>query len=436
MKTITFSTLYPNRVHPRHGIFVEQRLRHLLETREVESHVVAPVPWFPWDHPAFGHYAAFARVPYYEERHGIPIYHPRYPLLPKVGLSSAPLMMATALKPVLEGIVERGFDFDLIDAHYAYPDGVAAVALGQHFGKPVVMSLLGDDVITYPKFLAPRRLLLWAVGRVAGITSVCEALKRRLVEWGGPEEKVRVILNGVDLDLFGPVDREAVRARLGLAGTVLLSVGHATPRKGHHLAIEALRDLPEATLMIAGDGWYEGRLRELAASLGVASRVRFLGHVEQEDLKLYYGAADALVLASSREGIANVLLEAMACGTPVIATAVWGTPEAIDRLEAGVLMEERTAAALVAAARRLFADYPDRAATRRHAAGFQWERTSREHLEVLREAVAHGAGAVPATRSQAGSSAAAAPSSRPPGGRPWRRDGRRRPAALPGSPRG
>jgi teichuronic acid biosynthesis glycosyltransferase TuaC len=390
MKTVTFSTLYPNCVQPRHGIFIEQRLRHLLETGEVETQVIAPVPWFPWGHPAFGHYGDFARVPYYEERYGIPIYHPRYPRLPKVGLSSAPLLMATAVKPVLEGIHERGFDFDLIDAHYVYPDGVAAVALGQCFGKPVVMSVLGDDVITYPKYPVPRRLLLWAVDHAAGITAVCEALKHRLGEWGAPEEKVRVVLHGVDLELFHPVDRAAVRARLGLSGTVLLSVGHATPRKGHHLAIEALRDLPEATLMIAGDGWYEGHLHELAVSLRVEDRVRFLGQVEQEDLKDYYSAADALVLASSREGIANVLLEAMACGAPVIATAVWGTPEAVNAPEAGVLMEERTAPALVEAAHRLFEHYPDRSATRRHAAGFRWEQTSHDHLEVLRGAVVAG----------------------------------------------
>ncbi|HKI06629.1 MAG TPA: glycosyltransferase family 4 protein [Thermoanaerobaculia bacterium] len=385
MRTVTFSTLYPNRAQPRHGIFIEQRLRHLLKTGAVESHVVAPVPWFPWPHAAFGHYGIFAQVPYYEERHGIPIYHPRYPLLPKVGLSSAPLMMATAVKPVLEGMIERGFDFDLIDAHYAYPDGVAAVILGQHFGKPVVMSVLGDDVITYPRYPIPRRLLLWAVDHAFGITSVCEALKSRLVAWGAPEEKVRVVFQGVDLELFQPVDRAAARRRLGLTGTVLLSVGHATPRKGHHLAIEALRDLPGVTLMIAGDGWYEKTLRELAAALGVEDRVRFLGQVDQEALKEYYSAADALVLASSREGMANVLLEAMACGAPVIATAVWGTPEAISCPEAGVLMTERTAGALVEAARRLFDHYPDRAATRRHAAGFSWERTSRDLLEVLRE---------------------------------------------------
>lgn len=388
VKIVTFSTLYPNQAQPRHGIFVEQRLRHLLETERVESRVVAPAPWFPSTRPLFGHYAVFARIPRDEQRHGIGICHPRYPLIPKAGLSSAPLLMAAAVRPVLARMIAEGYDFDALDAYYAYPDGVAAVILGRHFRKPVVLSLLGDDVITYPRYCIPRRLLLWAVRRAAGITSVCQALKDRLVAWGGPEEKIRVILHGVDLEMFRPVDRCAVRSRLGLSGPVLLSVGHATPRKGHHLAIEALRGLPGVTLMIAGDGGYLEPLKALAASQGVADRVRFLGHVDQEDLRDYYGAADALVLASSREGIANVLLESMACGTPVIATSVWGTPEVINVPEAGVLMRERSAEDLVEAARRLFDRYPDRAATQRHAANFRWEQTSRQHLEVLHEVLA------------------------------------------------
>jgi glycosyltransferase involved in cell wall biosynthesis len=230
-------------------------------------------------------------------------------------------------------------------------------------------------------------MILWAVNRCAGVTTVCQALKDRLVEVGAPAEKIRVVLHGVDPGLFHPVDREAVRRRLGLTGRVLLSVGHLTKRKGHHLAIQALTELPDTTLLIVGDGWMEGELRELARSLGLEDRVRLLGHLEQEDLKEYYGAADALVLASSREGIANVLIESMACGTPVIATPVWGTPEAVNVPEAGVLMRDRSVGALVEAAGRLFADYPDREATYRHAATFTWERTSREHLEVLRAAM-------------------------------------------------
>jgi glycosyltransferase involved in cell wall biosynthesis len=285
-------------------------------------------------------------------------------------------------------MLRQGFDFDVIDGHYLYPEGVAAALLGLWFGRPVVLSVLGDDAITLPGFRLPRRMILWAVERAAGVTAVCQALKDRLVEVGAPAEKIRVVIHGVDLEMFRPVDRAAVRRRLGLSGRVLLAVGHVTKRKGQHLAVQALPHLPGTTLLIAGDGWMEESLRTMARDLSVADRVRFLGHVEQENLRDYYGAADALVLASSREGIANVLIESMACGTPVIATPVWGTPEAVTVPAAGVLMRDRSVEALVEAARRLFADYPDRAATRRHAETFTWERTSRDHLEVLRAAAA------------------------------------------------
>ena len=387
MRTVTFTTLYPNESQPRHGIFVEQRLRHLLSTGAVESQVVAPVPWFPFTSRRFGKYSVFARVPPYEERHGIRIWHPRFPLIPKMGETMTPLLIALGARAALERMRDDGFDFDLIDAHYLYPDGVAAALLARHFGRPVVSSVLGDDVITHPEFRLPRRMIVWAVRRSAGVTCVCQALKERLVAVGAPADKVAVILHGVDFELFQPVNREEVRRRLGLSGTVLVSVGHATPRKGHHLAIQALASLPEVTLLIAGDGWYEETLRKLAAEVGVQDRVRFLGHVAQEDLKDLYGAADALVLASSREGLANVLLEAMACGTPVIATAVWGTPEAVTAPEAGVLMRDRSAEALVEAARELFTHYPDHESTRRHASQFRWERTNAEHLALLSQAV-------------------------------------------------
>src|SRR5207253_8046638 len=117
-------------------------------------------------------------------------------------------------------------------------------------------------------------------------------------------------------------------------------------------------------------------LENLAANLGIKDRVRFLGSLDREALCDVYNSADALVLASSREGWANVLLESMACGTPVIGSAVWGTPEVIARPEAGLLMEKRDAASIVAAVKELRRALPDRAATRRYAEGFDWQATS------------------------------------------------------------
>ena len=116
---------------PHHGIFVENRLRNLLASGEVASLVVAPVPWFPFKHKSFGRYASFARVPREEQRHDITVLHPRYPLPPKVGMSSAPVLMYAALRTLFAEILKARFRFDLIDAHYFYPDGVAAVLLGR-----------------------------------------------------------------------------------------------------------------------------------------------------------------------------------------------------------------------------------------------------------------------------------------------------------------
>jgi glycosyltransferase involved in cell wall biosynthesis len=125
-------------------------------------------------------------------------------------------------------------------------------------------------------------------------------------------------------------------------------------------------------------------LRALAAKLGVQERVHFLGRRSQPELRSLYSAVDALVLASSREGWANVLLEAMACGAPVVASNVWGTPEVVAAPEAGVLMHELSAAGVAQGVTRLRAAMPDRAQTRRYAEKFDWLSTTQGQLRVFR----------------------------------------------------
>jgi glycosyltransferase involved in cell wall biosynthesis len=171
----------------------------------------------------------------------------------------------------------------------------------------------------------------------------------------------------------------------------LLSVGNLVPLKGHDLAIRALQLLPGMELVIIGDGPEREALGTLARELGLSDRVTFVGVMAQEDLRHYFGAADALVLASSREGWANVLLESMACGTPVIASKVGGTPEVVTAAEAGLMMEERTPTALADAVRRLFEHYPDRGATRRYAEGFSWAETTAGQLRLFSRILAAGA---------------------------------------------
>ena len=397
INTLVFTTLYPNSEQPHHGIFVENRLRHLLSTGEVRAQVVAPVPYFPWRHPRFGSYAAFARVPGREQRHGITVQHPRFPVIPKLGTSLSPLLLYLAMRRVAASGALNPGDFDLIDAHYFYPDGVAAALLARAWGKPLVVTARGTDVNLVPEYPMARRQILWAAAQADAVNTVCEALKHRLVELGVDAGKITVLRNGVDLEAFRPADRAAARAKLGLRRTTLVSVGHLIPRKGHDIALRALARIPEAELLIAGEGPERSRLEALAVQLGVHERTRLLGRVSHGHLPELYSAADALVLASSREGWANVLLDSMACGTPVVASDVWGTGEVVRDAAAGTLVPERTPEAFAAAITRLLAAPPDRRATRAYAERFGWDDTSKGQLRVFRSVL----GRVPAEPAEA-----------------------------------
>jgi len=397
MKLLTFSSLFPNTVKPSHGIFVETRLRYLLGSGKVASKVVAPVPWFPSSNPRFGDYAAFSKVPAHEVRSGIEVSHPRYLVIPKVGMTAAPWLMAQACKAEIGRIIDEGYDFDAIDAHYFYPDGVAAVMLGKYFNKPVVITARGTDINLIPQYALPRKQLMWAAHNAAGMITVCNALREEMIGLGIPGERIVALRNGVDLQRFQPGDRQAARASLGIDGFTIVSVGVLDPRKAHDLTIGALALMPDVKLLLAGIGPERKKLEAQAERLGVADRVTFLGAVPQTELKQYYNAADAMVLASSREGWANVLLESMACGTPVVASNVWGTPEVVAAPAAGVLMKERTAAGIAEALGRLRGAYPDHAATRRYAEGFSWDATTEGQLQLFGRILQERA-AVPAGR--------------------------------------
>lgn len=345
---------------------------------------MAPVPWFPSTSPRFGSYADFAHVPRHEERLGFSIEHPKYVLLPKIGMNTTPATMYAAALPVLRRL-QKERDFDLIDAHYFYPDGVAAAWLGRKLNKPVVITSRGTDVNLIPQFRLPRQMILKAAESAAHLIAVSQALKDEMVGFGIPTDRITVLRNGVDLKLFHPGGREEARATFGMSGKNLLSVGWLIERKGHDLIISALPSLPDYTLFIAGSGPEKANLEALAKRLGVASRVRFLGNLPQAQLQKAYSAADALVLASSREGWPNVLLESMACGSPVIASNVWGNPEVVAKPAAGVLMKDRTPEGIAEGVTRLFAALPARAATRAYAEDFSWDATTEGQITLFKK---------------------------------------------------
>jgi glycosyltransferase involved in cell wall biosynthesis len=296
----------------------------------------------------------------------------------------SPFFLYLSLIGHVRELVARKGDFDLIDAHVYYPDGVAAALVARTLQKPIAVTARGTDLNLYPKrYPLVGRMIAKAAREVDASITVCAALKHALVELGADPATVHVMRNGVDLDLFRPIDRKTARSRWRLSRRTLLSVGHLIERKGHDLVIQALEQLPDVDLIIAGDGPEKGRLQRLASKLGIADRVRFAGVVEHDDLPMLYSAVDGLVLASSREGWPNVLLEALACGTPVIATRNWGTPEIVSVPEAGLLVDERTPEALARAAHDVLQAPPNRAETRRFAEGFSWDATTDAQLSLF-----------------------------------------------------
>lgn len=383
-RTLLFSGLYPSSIRPGYGIFVETRLRELLGSGQVQTKVVAPVPWFFSTHPRFGDYARMASTPRRETYRGVDVQHPRYFLPPKVGMNIAPFSLAMGAAPAVQRLLDEGFDFDVIDAHYYYPDGVAAALLARHFNKPLVVTALGSDINLIASHTIPRRLMRWASGRASASIGVSQALTDAMAGMGMPAASLVTMPNGVDLQRFTLVVQATARAVLGWPDcATLISVGNLVENKGHHIAIEALVSLPAFRLVIAGEGPELRALESLARRLNVSSRLQFLGRVDQDQLARCYCAADILVLASSREGLPNVLLESMACGTPVVATRVGGIPEIVTSDDTGRLMRARTVADLVEAVSDLWQHLPERTTVRSYALGCSWQSTTDAQIRLF-----------------------------------------------------
>lgn len=389
MKILVFTSLYPNNVWPHHGVFIKERMTRVAQLDDCQVQVVAPVPFFPpFKFTSRWH---FSQVLRHEVIEGLDVYHPRYFMTPKAGMSSYGVSMYLSVLPVIKKI-QRRFDFDLIDAHYVYPDGLAAVLLGSLLKKPVVVSARGSDINQFAHLHLIRGLLRYTLGKADRLIAVCTALKNAMVQLGVPEDKIAVIPNGVDINKFFPLPKEDARRRLNLSNTkkIILSVGGLIPRKGFDVLIKAfyilMKEQPARNmyLILAGEGPARKELEQLVSSCGLNGSVYFAGDVAHEDLHLWYSAADLFCLASSREGWPNVILESLACGTPVVATDVWGIPEIIRSDNIG-LLTKRNAQDIAATLCLAFGKQwqPDEIV--RYARSQTWDIAALSVLHVFRE---------------------------------------------------
>ncbi len=390
MNIVTISTLFPNCNDPKHGIFIQTRLRHLIQDfPDVNARVIAPVPWFPFSNKRFGEYAKYANVPYREIIAGVEVFHPKYLVIPKIGMYLTPRFMAFSMLRCLKRLNKTN-KIDLIDGHYFYPDGVAISSCAQKLDIPFTCTARGTDINLVPKYPKALKMLKKVFSKAANMMTVCQALKDEMITLGVKPERIDVLRNGVDLTIFSASNNEEqcqLKLNKKIDGPLLLSVGWLIERKGHHLIIEALTNIPSATLVIAGDGPDLTKLMQLAQKYKVEDRVQFIGAVNQKCLNEWMQAADMLILASSREGWANVLLESMASGTPVVATKVWGTPEIVQNDDVGVLVE-RTVNDITAGINNLITrisnNQLDRKLVRQFAEQFDWHTISAAQHRIFK----------------------------------------------------
>ena len=381
LRVLTLATLFPNGERPTFGIFVEAQTQALAARGDVAVQVVAPIGLPPWPLSLHPHYAWLRALPRREARNGLIVHRPRYRVWPKIGKAGTPRAIAKALLPVLRAL-RAEFPFDVIDAEFFWPDGPAAMHLAHALDVSFSVKARGSDIHVWCARADIAAQIVAAGQAAGGLIAVSAALKRDMVALGLPEARIRVHHTGVDLARFQPAARAQAKAAFGIDGPLLISVGALIRRKGQDLAIAALADIPGATLMLAGGGPDRGHFEAKARALGLADRVRFLGVQPHAALPALLAAADVMVLPTVSEGLANVWVESLACGTPVVTSDVGGAREVIDRPEAGRLVP-RDPAAIAGAVNELLAHPPDLQAVRKVAERFSWERNAAELFDHL-----------------------------------------------------
>ena len=375
-RVLSLATLYPNRAQPRFGTFVARSLEALAARGDWRVTVINPIGVPPL---ALGRYRALAAAAVSGIEHGVEVHRPRYTLIPKIGGRFNPGAIVRKTLPLIRRLHAEA-PFDLVDAQFFYPDGPAAAAIARALNLPLSIKARGADISYWGcrPFALP--MLRAAAAQADGLLAVSDALARDMAAIGLPREKIAIHYTGLDRTRFHPRDKAGARGwiagNLGLSipasAPILASVGALIPRKGQSYVIRALPALADAHLLLVGKGEDEPTLRALAASLDVEERVHFLGSLDHEALPQVLSAADAMVLPSASEGLANAWVEALACGTPLVITDAGGARELVRDRSAGLIVARDTNAIVEGVAALLAAPpAPDTVAA--NAAAFSWD---------------------------------------------------------------
>lgn len=380
MKVLIISNLFPSANDPQRGVFNKQQFVELSKFCEVR--VVAPLPWVP----SFLKHT-FTEVPEEETIEGLRVYHPRHFVIPKIGrFLNGFLFYGGILSTVKE--IRKQFPFDIVLASWAYPDSFAAALVAQKLKKPLVVKVHGTDINTAHQYFLRPAMIRYALTKAEKIIAVTQDLKEKIVRLGVPQEKVAVIPNGVNTELFKKMDARECRNRIPLSANAkqVLFIGNLVPIKGVEYLIKAFKDVPqEVCLNIIGEGELRESLENLARECRVSSRVFFRGKRPHQEIPLWMNACDALCLPSLNEGCPNVILEALACGMPIVASGVGGIPEMIPEGKNGILVEPANPQALSQAIGKVVSQ--NRNGSLKDHGTLSWPDNARKVFEILKGAL-------------------------------------------------
>lgn len=391
-RLLTISTLYPAPGRTGFGRFVARQTEALAARGDWDVTVINPIGLPPLP---LKRYESLRRIPQVEQQGKVTVHHPRFSLIPALSGPINPWLIERAILPLAKRL-HAETPFDMIDAQFFYPDGPAVAKIAKELGIPFAIKARGSDIHLWGENALARRQMIDAAHAAKALLSVSHALARDMVAMGMPEDHITVHYTGLDRERFQPLERAAARQivsaasalQVGTTGPLLLCVGALVPIKGQALAIHALNMLlDEVRLAIAGTGADEAALKALVAQLGLGSRVQFLGAVEHDLLPHLLCAADAMVLPSEREGLANAWIESIACGTPLVIPDVGGAREVVRNDSAGRLVE-RTPEAIAAAVADLLANPPGQNEVAANAERFSWEANAAALAAIYNKAAA------------------------------------------------
>ncbi len=395
-RVLVWASTFPTKVQPLHGVFVKERAVAMAQLERYDLKVVSPTPYFP-PIKAFPRWYALSQIPKSETIDSLEVLRPRYPMLPKIGgYFHAGLMDLGVRSRVAR--MHKATPFELIDSHFVYPDGVAAVMSAQRLGLPVILTARGEDMLRFPDLPKVGDAIRWALPKATRLIALSEELAERMVANGADRSRVTVISNGVDIGKHRWLPRDEARRLVGLPidRKIVVGLGTLQPRKGFPMMVEALKQvrdrIPDAMLVIVGGSHRSGsddteQIHKTIDAMGLRDHVVLAGPQLPADVHKWLSAGDLFALMSWGEGSPNALMEAFACGLPAVSTAVGSVPQLLANPGLGLVMAERSATAAATAMIEAFQRPWDRAAIHEFARSQSWQSVAERVATVFEQAL-------------------------------------------------